>query len=256
MRARNLKPGFFKNEQLAECQPLTRILFQGLWCLADREGRLEDRPMRIKADVFPYDNCDIDAMLDELAARKDTDGNPAFILRYQKGKKYIQVLHFRSHQNPHVKEVASTIPAPDKYHTSTSFAPDKHEFDPAESPLLNPHSLKPETITRNPETNDLKEVIREIQGSICMVTSQVELDLVKDWTENVPRQWISEAVKIAALKKVRNLKYVDSILVSWAAKFKPEEKPWEAQRSERSEQPKSHGKVRPGFWATGDDDEE
>ena len=49
-RARNVKPGFFKNELLAECEPLARILFEGLWCEADREGRLEDRPRRLKAE--------------------------------------------------------------------------------------------------------------------------------------------------------------------------------------------------------------
>ena len=27
----------------------------GLWTQADREGRLEDRPMRLKASLFPYD---------------------------------------------------------------------------------------------------------------------------------------------------------------------------------------------------------
>ena len=37
-RSRNIKPGFFKNEHLAECQPLARLLFIGLWTLADREG--------------------------------------------------------------------------------------------------------------------------------------------------------------------------------------------------------------------------
>jgi len=46
-RSRNIKPGFFRNEMLAECSPLARLLFAGLWCLADRFGRLEDRPKRI-----------------------------------------------------------------------------------------------------------------------------------------------------------------------------------------------------------------
>ena len=53
MRARNLKPGFFKNDALAECDPLARILFEGLWCMADREGRLECHPKRIKAEILP-----------------------------------------------------------------------------------------------------------------------------------------------------------------------------------------------------------
>ena len=44
MRARNLKPSIFKNELLAVADPLYTLVFEGLWCLADREGRLEDRP--------------------------------------------------------------------------------------------------------------------------------------------------------------------------------------------------------------------
>jgi hypothetical protein len=71
MRARNIKPGFFKNEELATKDPLARILFEGLWCMADREGRLEDRPARIKAEVLPYDECDIEPLLSSLASGGD-----------------------------------------------------------------------------------------------------------------------------------------------------------------------------------------
>jgi len=63
-RARNIKPGFFMDDVLAEIEPLGRILFAGLWCIADREGRLEDRPKRIKAEVLPYDECDMDNLLE------------------------------------------------------------------------------------------------------------------------------------------------------------------------------------------------
>jgi hypothetical protein len=105
-RARNIKPGFFKNDLLAECNPLARILFTGLWCEADREGRLEDRPKRLKADCLPYDDCDVGELLNELADRE-------FITRYEcDGKKYIAVNEFLKHQNPHAREVPSSIPAP------------------------------------------------------------------------------------------------------------------------------------------------
>jgi hypothetical protein len=104
-RARNLKPKFFKNEDLASLPFEYRILFQGLWCEADREGRLEDRPKRIKAEVFPYDEVDVEAGLSKLHAS-------GFIERYEvNGTKYIQVVAFLKHQNPHCKEAASTIPA-------------------------------------------------------------------------------------------------------------------------------------------------
>lgn len=36
MRARNIKPGFFSNDLLPECEPLARLLFIGLWCMADK----------------------------------------------------------------------------------------------------------------------------------------------------------------------------------------------------------------------------
>lgn len=57
-RIRYLKPDFFKDEDLAEHPFWIRLLFQGLWNIADREGRLEDRIKRINVDVFPYDNVD------------------------------------------------------------------------------------------------------------------------------------------------------------------------------------------------------
>jgi hypothetical protein len=105
-RARNIKPGFFMNEDLAECDLPARLLFIGLWCLADREGRLEDRPKRIGAFVFPYEDYDVDALLNQLHEH-------GFILRYEvDGGKYIQIINFKKHQNPHPKEAASVIPAP------------------------------------------------------------------------------------------------------------------------------------------------
>ncbi|MBS1169533.1 MAG: hypothetical protein H6R01_451 [Burkholderiaceae bacterium] len=112
-RARNIKPSFFTNDDLAEIDPLGRLLFIGLWTIADRDGRLEDRPKRIKAEVLPYDSCDADSLLDDLQKRD-------FILRYEvDGTGYIQITNFTKHQNPHQKEAGSTIPAPDKHRTST-----------------------------------------------------------------------------------------------------------------------------------------
>lgn len=115
-RARNLKPSFFTNDVLAECSMAARLLFAGLWTLADREGRLEDRPKKIKAEVLPYDEIDPNPLLNELQDR-------GFILRYlHHDNAYIQVLNFTKHQNPHCKEQPSTIPAPDMHGTRTEVA--------------------------------------------------------------------------------------------------------------------------------------
>jgi len=103
-RIRYIKPGFFTNDELAELKPLARLLFIGLWCVADKEGRLHDRPKRIKAQVLPFDAANVNGLLDGLQDR-------GFISRYEvDGERYIQVVNFDKHQRPHHKEEASKIP--------------------------------------------------------------------------------------------------------------------------------------------------
>jgi hypothetical protein len=104
-RARNIKPSLFKNEVLGVADPILTILFQSLWCLADREGRLEDRPLRIKAETFPYrEGLDINGYLTELERLE-------FIERYVvDGLAIIQVINFSKHQNPHKTEKDSELP--------------------------------------------------------------------------------------------------------------------------------------------------
>jgi len=126
-RARNIKPGFFTNDLLAETGPEGMILFAGLWTMADRKGRMEDRPRRIKAEVLPYFDVDVDALLSALAAR-------GFIARYAvNGTNYLQIVNFTKHQNPHVNERDSSIPAPEEHGASTVQAPEEHQSTRAES---------------------------------------------------------------------------------------------------------------------------
>ncbi len=105
-RSRNIKPSFFMNEELIELCFAARLLFIGLWTLADCEGYLEDRPKRIKVALFPADQLDVDALLGDLATA-------GFIQRYTvAGIGYIHVVKFCKHQNPHHKEALSVIPKP------------------------------------------------------------------------------------------------------------------------------------------------
>ena len=104
MRARNIKPGFFTCPELLELPFEARLLFAGLWCVADREGRLEDRPARIKLLVLPVDEVDADVLLGQLA-------EAGFIERYQvDGERLILVTNFLKHQHPHHREAQSKYP--------------------------------------------------------------------------------------------------------------------------------------------------
>ena len=114
-----------------------RLLFPGLWMLADRAGRLENRPAKIKAQVFPYDN-DIDAAkMSELLAQLEAH---RFLSTYEvEGKSYIQIRTFEKHQHCHVNEPPSQIPEPKgdkpsrkvrcKHGATTVQVPDKNGAD-------------------------------------------------------------------------------------------------------------------------------
>lgn len=162
-RARNIKPGFFKNADLVETSFETRLLFVGLWTLADREGRLQDRPKQIKMELFPADNVDVDACLNELTQFD-------FIRRYvADGKKVIQIVSFSKHQIPHGKEADSQLPdehgvytvhernksglVTGNFSTYTSQAQCKHSASTV--PEQCEHPLNPESPILNPEIKNL-----------------------------------------------------------------------------------------------------
>ncbi len=168
-RARNIKPGFFKNELLVELPFEVRLLFIGLWTMADREGRLEDRPTRIRMELFPADSVDVNAGLQGLHDK-------GFILRYEaQGAQYIQILAWKKHQNPHVKEQASTIPAPGMHGASMVQEPDKHGSCPADS--LIPSSLIPDSKASHaplpPHTEPPAPAAPTDAGRACLAMRQV-----------------------------------------------------------------------------------
>jgi len=110
-RARNIKPSFFQNDYLVELPFETRLLFIGLWTLADREGRLENRPKKIKMELFPADNIDISKSVKELC-------DNGFLTVYQSnGANVIQIINFKKHQSPHGTEKDSLLPDSNNLYT-------------------------------------------------------------------------------------------------------------------------------------------
>jgi hypothetical protein len=108
-RIRFVKPETFDDPDLCELPPLARWLFIGLWTQADREGRMEDDPRRIKTRLLPGDDVNADDVLNQLA--------PKFITRYSaNGSRFLQINNFVKHQHPHPKEAKSVIPCAVKSH--------------------------------------------------------------------------------------------------------------------------------------------
>lgn len=156
MRARGIKPSFFTDEAVVDLAFETRLLFIGLWCQADREGRLEDRPRQLQIQLFPCDQVDVEAMLGDLDAA-------GLIKRYESGgARYIQVVNFAKHQRPHSKEVDSVIPAPDasapKGNSNITEVSAEHDLGSGEPGKgEGEHALTPDCGPLSPEENILSD---------------------------------------------------------------------------------------------------
>lgn len=145
-RSRSIKPGTFDNELLGEADPIYTLLFIGLWTLADREGRLEDRPKRIGKNLMGYrDTPEITGLLDTLMQM-------GFIDRYTvDGIAIIQIVNFSKHQNPHRNEKESELPE----RPINKGSQDSSRNDPTKSVQAPPESerlgLTPDSLNLTPD---------------------------------------------------------------------------------------------------------
>lgn len=175
-RQRMVSPGFFTDEEMAAVSPLARLLFIGLWTIADKRGRLEDRPIRIKVMVLPYDESDVDGLLQELVAG-------LFIQRYEvEGRRLIQIRTFEKHQHTHVKEPDSKLPAPPpklstglapgEHRASTGRAPDMPGSGPSESESESESVTESESVAERLVFPRVVENVQALATNVTAATSQ------------------------------------------------------------------------------------
>lgn len=106
MRTRDLKPDFWTDERIVDLSDSAKLLYQGLWGLADREGRLDDTPTTIGFKVRPWDPRGVPALVDELIASK-------LVVRYAvEGRRYLAIPTFPKHQRFHPAEKPRGLPGP------------------------------------------------------------------------------------------------------------------------------------------------
>jgi len=196
VRARNIKPSFFKNPDLGECSPEARLGFIGLWCMADREGRVLDRAKLVKAELFPYDSIDTEAILCELA-------ECGLIKRYEaKGQKIIWIVNFAKHQSPHFKEKPSDLPAfceslvqaPTQVGASTDLGRCQHPLNP-DSGYLNPDCgiLIPDTTAK------------DRGGVSSQKPSRVVVTGFDQWYSSYPKKVGKDAAAKAYAKAIKSI---------------------------------------------------
>lgn len=68
-RNRMIRPEFWEDDKIGECLPIVRLLFVALWNFADDQGFVEYRVKWLKAKCLPYDDVQIELLIDELVAK-------------------------------------------------------------------------------------------------------------------------------------------------------------------------------------------
>src|SRR3990167_279483 len=94
-RIRAIKPEFWTDEKVVQLPLAARLVFIGLWNLADDEGYLWFEPVRIKMLLMPMDDVDMASILDELVSCGLMSSHETSV----NGKKCLRVNNFLRHQH-------------------------------------------------------------------------------------------------------------------------------------------------------------
>jgi hypothetical protein len=115
-RIRTIKPDFWTDGNMVKLSPFARLLYIGIWnfTLCDH-GHAADDAMKLKLQVLPMDDVDIDALLKEIMDQ----GRVTRVIAGD-GRTYLHVTRFEDHQKidprwktrcPACAQLDSLIPA-------------------------------------------------------------------------------------------------------------------------------------------------
>lgn len=111
-RIRSVHPNICLSETMAQLSAEVERCFVRLWTHCDDEGRCEDRPKVIAAQIFAANEEIMSKHVDEWLNKLQEVG---CIQRYEvDGRKYLQVVEWDTYQHPQ-KPKKSVIPAPPPY---------------------------------------------------------------------------------------------------------------------------------------------
>ena len=130
MKIRSVRPEFFTDAKMARLSHSARLLYIGLWCLADDDGRGRLLPKQIEGELFPYEKIDFLGLWHELETMRR-------VRAYQiDGEHFFVIPKFTAYQKPN-RKYDSKLPEPPGEEDSTLFDTDDEgatqRVDPAPS---------------------------------------------------------------------------------------------------------------------------
>ena len=128
-RKRMLDPDFFMDAEIGRWSFMARLFYQGLWVVSDDEGIFDAEPIKLKAQIFPYDKIITPRIIKQLKdrVRGNNENRPKVGYYEEKGKEYGYLFNFSKHQKVQHPTPSKYPKPPDGFsRTFTNF----HETSP------------------------------------------------------------------------------------------------------------------------------
>lgn len=112
MSNRQIKADFWEDDKLLQLPRDARVLFAGLWSLAEDSGCLKNAPFQFKTKIFPspYDS---DLTVEVIAQHIDRLLSSGLLTEYRvDGDGYLNVTNFHEHQKPPQPNAPKEVPLP------------------------------------------------------------------------------------------------------------------------------------------------
>lgn len=195
-RNRMIKVEFWESEKNANLSITARLFFISLWNFADDEGYLENKPKWIKIKCFPYDDVNIEELLQELKNNESIDIKNGII----------KIINFNKHQVIN-KKIASNLK--DKYESDTDTqttdkTPLPHHYGSSTTPTPDNSHNKIEIEIENKiniNKNNIKEKINKREKELPEQTAVPDSPKVEQ-IELLPAPETEKPKKIAKPRKV------------------------------------------------------
>ncbi|KKM07164.1 hypothetical protein LCGC14_1736620 [marine sediment metagenome] len=203
MPRRMVTSEIFRNDKVAELDPIGRLFFIGLITNADDDGRIKGSVKYLKANIFPYDNIS----LEQIMEYRDQCHELGIAIHYNvNGREVITLPHWKEHQRIRADRYKqSSLPPPDNQKATRKPPKDNQKATPGMRNIVESNIV---------ESNIIKQLGQTYEKNIGILTPLIAEEL-KDISNEYSVEWFEEAVKEACKNNVRKLKYITSILERW-----------------------------------------
>jgi DnaD/phage-associated family protein len=236
-RIRTIKPEFWLDEELGTVSRDARLLYIGLWNIADDTGVFELKPKKIKVQLLPYDDTTDEQVIGWIS-ELEAIGN---IVRFSdNGSNYGLIKSFTKHQvikRPSSWKYVKDFPRETLFQSPRlplpPDSPTTHPLPGEPSPTTHPvvENYSPSSGYRKRNSNTEKEKEKEKEtiperdvgetneaavfklyeeniGFLTEITSNEIILALKEYGAT----WILDAIKTAAVNGVRKWSYVEGVL--------------------------------------------